>query len=377
MTEYYISSNKYSLRERKLKSGTVYDVVFRVITLDGIEKQKRLCGYKNKTLAKQAYLDFVAEYCDLVKNNPLKKHKPDKEIPTVGELHRSYIAALGGQCKEASLYSKQSTYDLFVKPKFEGGKITDLTKQELLLWQDDLWSSKNPKTKKPYSYNYLLKIRASFSTFLSWVEERYEYKNEFKSIKAPKRRTAPTKMQIWTREEFEQFIEKVDDPAYHAFFTLLFFTGRRKGEILALKPEKVNLKKKTILFDASITRHTIDSAAYRETSTKAEKVQTIPICDVVARELKNYAGDSPYYFGGERPLAHTTVTRYFQKKCEEAGVKIIRIHDLRHSFVSMLIHMGANYMVVADLIGDTVEQVLKTYAHLYESDKLDIISKIK
>jgi len=34
-------------------------------------------------------------------------------------------------------------------------------------------------------------------------------------------------------------------------------------------------------------------------------------------------------------------------------------------------------MVVADLIGDTVEQVLKTYAHLYESDKLDIISKIK
>lgn len=75
------------------------------------------------------------------------------------------------------MYSKQSTYDLFVKPKFEDRKITDLTKQELLLWQDALWSTRNPKTKKPYSYNYLSKIRASFSTFLSWVEERYEYRN--------------------------------------------------------------------------------------------------------------------------------------------------------------------------------------------------------
>ncbi|MBQ5616841.1 MAG: hypothetical protein IIU90_03695, partial [Bacteroidaceae bacterium] len=85
MTEFYISSNKYSLVERKTKhNGTVYDVMFRVVTLDGIERQKKLSGFKNKTLAKQAYLDFVTEKCELVKNNPLKKHKPDKQIPTVG-----------------------------------------------------------------------------------------------------------------------------------------------------------------------------------------------------------------------------------------------------------------------------------------------------
>jgi hypothetical protein len=42
----------------------------------------------------------------------------------------------------------------------------------------------------------------------------------------------------------------------------------------------------------------------------------------------------------------------------------------------MLIHLGANLMVVADLIGDTVEQVMKTYGHLYQEDKLNILSKI-
>lgn len=378
MAEFYISSNKYSLVERKTRyNGTVYDVMFRIVTLDGIERQKKLSGFKTKTLAKQAYLDFVTEKCELVKNNPLKKHKPDKITPTVGELHRSYIASLRGQNKESSIYSKQSIYDNFIKDIFENKPITVLTKQELLLWQDATWIRKNPKTGKTYSYNYLSKARGTFSAFLTWVEERYSYPNEMRKVRLPKRRAAPTKMQIWTREEFEQFISKVDDPKYHALFTILFFTGRRKNEVLALRPEKIDLEKKTILFDASITRKTLDSSIYRETTTKADKSAVIPICDIVANELKAYKGQAPYFFGGDRPLPETSVTRYFQKKCEEAGVKIIRIHDLRHSFVSMLIHMGANYMVVADLISDTTEQVLKTYAHLYESDKLEIISKIK
>ena len=42
----------------------------------------------------------------------------------------------------------------------------------------------------------------------------------------------------------------------------------------------------------------------------------------------------------------------------------------------MLIHLGANFMVVADLIGDTVEQVTKTYGHVYESDKRNIIDML-
>ena len=53
------------------------------------------------------------------------------------------------------------------------------------------------------------------------------------------------------------------------------------------------------------------------------------------------------------------------------------MHDLRHSFVSMCIHLGASVYVVADLIGDTVEQVLKTYGHLYQEDRQSIIDRIQ
>lgn len=373
--EFYISSTKYSLQERMTRRGKVYDVVFRIVTLDGYEKQKKLSGFTSKTLAKQGYTDFVTQKCELVKNNPIKKKDPTKQDLLVGDLIREYLTTLFNQNKANSIYAKQKIYKKFVMPYFDKTKIKDLTPEVLYRWQDSLWQTKNPRTGNFYTHKYLANVRALFRTFLSWCESRYGIKNNFATVEKPKRRAQKTKMQIWTREDFDKFIAVVDDPMYHAFFTLLFFTGRRKGEIFALTPS--DIKERSIVFDKSITRKTFNGESYEVTSTKAEKVQETPICAIVQEELKNYKGESPFFFGGERPLADNTLRRAFRRYCDKAGLPPIRIHDLRHSFVSMLIHLGANFMVVAELIGDTVEQVIKTYGHLYESDKLEIISKIK
>ena len=155
----------------------------------------------------------------------------------------------------------------------------------------------------------------------------------------------------------------------------MFYTGRRKGELFALTPEDV--KPTSIKINKSLTRKTRSDSSYEITSTKAEKTQDIPVCEIVQKEISSYEGSAPFYFGGSAPLSSTTVARKFGEYCNKADVEIIRIHDLRHSFVSMLIHLGANLMVVADLIGDTVEQVMKTYGHLYQEDKLNILSKIR
>ena len=189
------------------------------------------------------------------------------------------------------------------------------------------------------------------------------------------KRTSKTEMKFWAQATFEKFIAVVDDPTYHALFTFMFYTGRRKGELFALTPDDV--KPKSIKVNKSLRRKTRSDSSFEITSTKAEKKQNIPVCEIVQKEIASYKGSSPFYFGGDKPLASTTVARYFVGYCAKAGVEVIRIHDLRHSFVSMLIHLGANLMVVADLIGDTVEQVMKTYGHLYQEDKLNILSKIK
>ena len=379
MADYYILSTKCSIHQRKTKKhGTVYDVMFRLITKDGEEIQKKLSGYSSKAKAKQAHADFILENCELVKNNPVKKKETAKKDPLIGDLLREYIASLSNQNKDSSIYVKTKIYESFIFPKYGDRKITDLTKEELYRWQDELWSTKNPRTGKAYSHNYLNKVRNFFAAFLSWCESRYGYENQLSEVKRPKKRAPSKEKQIWTKEEFQKFISVVDDPMYYTLFTLLFFTGRRKGEVLALTPQdiKLNSPQPSINFSKSITRKTIDGSAYKITSTKADKIQTTPICKTVRYALQNYEAGVPFFFGGEKPIAENTLTRVFQRYCNKAEMSPIRIHDLRHSFVSMLIHNGANFMVVADLIGDTVEQVTKTYAHMYQSDKIAIINTL-
>lgn len=378
MQKYYIRSTKYNIQERITKlNGKVYDVVFRVITIDGIVKQIRLSGYKTKALAKAAHADYIQKHCQSIKNSniTLKNIESGKTIPTVSELIPLYLSTLSSQNKQSTVYDKRHVYDLYVIPMLGDCKITELTKEKLYQWQDFLLSQSNPKTKQPYCYPYIKKIRGHLSSFLSWAESRYDYPNNLEKVNAPKKRAQKTEMQFWSREEFDRFISVVDEPLYHCLFTMLFFTGRRKSEVFALTPDDV--KSDYIMFNKAYSRKTTDGSKYIITSTKNEKKGKTPICEPLAEELSGYTPQYPFFFGGKNPLPETSVTRKFNYYIEKSGVKKIRIHDLRHSYVSMLLYLGASVMVVADLIGDTVAQVLNTYGHLYEEDKLNIIKKVR
>lgn len=375
MEKYYIVSNKYSLKERMTKRGKVYDVIFRVITLDGEDKQKWLRGYNTKTLAKEAYLEFVQEYCEFVRHRPTKKKDPTKEILLVGDLVRQYMSTLCNQNKASVIYDKSNAFRIFILPKYDKLPITKLTKEELAIWQDEIWNTKNDKTGQYFSYQYLSKIRTFFNTFLSWVESRYGIRNNFVDVAKPKHRQAKKEMLFWTRAQFDKFIINVTDPTYHALFTFMFYTGRRKGELFALTPADV--KEKEIKINKNLTRKTLTGDSYAITTTKADKSQIIPVCDVVQREIASYKPSGKFYFGGNKPLADNTVRRVFIEYTKKANLPQIRIHDLRHSFVSLVIHLGGSLWTIADLIGDEVEQVTKTYGHLYQEDKLSIIGKIK
>jgi integrase len=373
--QYYISSTKYNIQERATKlNGKVYDLRFYVVTLDGQRKQKKLSGFKKKTDAKEAYTNFVTKHCTLSKVAVKKPSQEAQGIPTVAELLPEYVTVIASQNKESSLYDKHKLLLGKILPALGSKKMTELTTDVLYLWQDQLWASKNPKTGDPFSYAYLIKIRAILSSFLSWCESRYKFKNNLPSVDIPKRRTPKTEMQFWSRDEFENFIAHVDNPRYKMMFTMSFFTGRRKGEVLALSAS--DIKRDSILFNKTYTRKTVDGTPYKITTSKNEKTGYTPICPALRSALDGYAGEAPFFFGGKNPISENTLVHAFDAYIKKAGVRRIRYHDLRHSFVSMLLHNGANFMVVADLIGDTVDQVIKTYGHLYDADKMRVVESI-
>ena len=201
-----------------------------------------------------------------------------------------------------------------------------------------------------------------------------DQKQLFRSRQTETARAKKPKCRSGTREDFEKFIAAVDDPTYHALFTLLFYTGRRKGEIFALHPD--DIKSDCIVFDKSLTRKTFNGGTYEITSTKAEKEQAVPVCASVQSELKNYTGGTPFFFGGERPLADNTVRRMFRSYCDKAGMPLYASMICATLLYPCSSTSERIFMVIADLIGDTVEQITKTYGHLYEGDKRAILAKL-
>lgn len=137
-----------------------------------------------------------------------------------------------------------------------------------------------------------------------------------------------------------------------------------------------------VTVDKSLSEHTLTGALYEIKSTKNGKSRSVPIPDALRLRLDEYLRwkrerglPAEFLFctarGGRLP--HSTVRRNFAQSIQSAGARRIRLHNLRHSYVSLLVHKGANLAVIADLIGDTIEQVTNTYAHLYESDRKNII----
>lgn len=379
MERYYIKTTKFSIRERVVSDGKVYDVRFRITDLTGKTSQKVLSGYRTKSEAKRAYAEFVKKYCDILPDDFAVEKKKKKKMITISEAFSKYIATKASELKESSVVSIQNAFRKHILPDYGSKNIKEFKKQDAVLFIDKMCTKTQPNGKL-YSRKYIGTVRTFFSSMYEWLAVRYEIHNPFAHVYVPKgtKQAVKKQLQFWDRDEFEQFISAVDNPLYHALFSLLFFSGMRKSEAFALKLDDYNGD--TLHVCKAVTRKTIDGYSYKVTANKNAKDYCVPVCESLKAELDSYIvtidPQSEFLFGGNSPLAPTTVQRVFDHYIALSKVKEINIHGLRHSFVSLCIHHGANYMV-ADLICDSPEQVLRTYGHMWDSDKRTIINSIK
>ena len=76
------------------------------------------------------------------------------------------------------------------------------------------------------------------------------------------------------------------------------------------------------------------------------------------------------------PVNKSYLYRMMQKGSELAGVKRIRVHDLRHSHVSLLIHMGYGAVAIAERVGHESVDITYRYAHMFPSVQMDMANKL-
>ena len=374
---YTISSYSHSYRNRKTSRGDVIDVIFRVIDETGEERQKVLSGFTSKRLADKAYMEFVSTNCIFSEKNE-KYKKTYIKFNEVAKLYLEYTK----QTTTAGTAIKRIQFFKNIYCQYFGDKnIESISPADIYKWFDYVITVKKQKGNGNYAPRTLKSMWGNLHTFFTWCSKRYSIKNPMNGLSMPRTKPIEKNITFWELQQFNQFIESVDNILWKTFFTFQFYTGCRVGETLALQEK--DYTGTSIIINKSLSKKNLIGERYEIKSTKTGKNRTIPIPQILQNQLTEYIKwkrenniDSKFLFTGKSGdyLPHTTIRRFFDKYTNLSSVPRIKVHDLRHSYVSLLIHKGANLAVIANLIGDTFEQVTNTYGHMYETDKVRVIN---
>lgn len=240
-----------------------------------------------------------------------------------------------------------------------------------------------------WSISYKNKVLNHLKALITYADRKHDVTNRLPWKYDPLVSSVEAKkpMQFYTKEEFDTFIEAVDDIKFRSLFTVLFYCGLRIGEANALQWADVSLEGREMsIYKTVSTKLRNASGGYLITSPKTQgSIRTIPFPQKVADLLtelyafwSRYDGfnDQWFVFGGLRSLPETTITKMKDKYAKKAGVKVIRIHDFRHSAASYYIHLGCSPNVLAKLLGhSSAKMTLDTYSHFYTSDLRELVEK--
>ena len=163
-------------------------------------------------------------------------------------------------------------------------------------------------------------------------------------------------------------------------FLLLYWTGMRIGELLALTYNDINLEEKTISINKSYQRLKGKDMITQPKTPKSIRVITMP--DFLAEEFREYCS---HLYGIMKKERLFRFTKSHMEHCmatgiERSGVKRIRLHDLRHSHISHLIDLGFSAVAIADRVGHESIDITYRYSHLFPSkqvamaDRLDAVN---
>ena len=297
------------------------------------------------------------------------------------DVAKHYLEAYQARNKLRSYYDTNHSISMHILPFFAKKNIHNIKAKDIIDWQTYMLKKNNYKPK------YLQKIHVTLSSVFNHAIRYFNLDRNPCSIVGNFKNKTKKEMLFWTVDEFNSFMESVDKLQDYVMFYTLFWTGMRKGEMLALQWKDIKLKTGQIKISKTLNRY--GNHGWELTTPKTEgSIRTIsvitPLKDLLQQLYdiqKTTIGFNQNYFVFRDviPLSAATLDRIYNSYIAKSTVKRIRIHDFRHSYAAALIHNGVDIMLLAQMLGHTSrEQVFETYGHLYpdrQSEVLEILEK--
>lgn len=352
----------------KSKDGRAgYRVVVNYTDAQGNYKQRSKIAY-GLTDAKQAEIELSS------------RSSESSGSMTVEELFEQYIASCSHDIRASTLDKRIRILKLHVLPKLGKTKLSRLTVAVLQAWRDDLAQTE----LKTVTLNNIYRELNAMLNFAERVE--LVPKNLLKKVKNfrdPYFEAEPEKLHYYTVEQWRLFeatliadAAEQSDWRYYVLFSVLFYSGTRKGEAYALKWSDIDGS--VMHVRRSVTNKVkggIQETPPKNKSSYRDIIMPDKLAAVLADEKARQMNDPKFtedyrVCGGAKIIGDSSCGSKGFEIAGRAGLPHIRLHDFRHTHATLLINEGINVQEIARRLGHSnVQQTLKTYAHLYPREE--------
>jgi integrase len=305
----------------------------------------------------------------------LQKTKADLDM-TFESFVQTYTTDMQSRIKENTWETKEHIIRTKLLPYFRQRKMCEIQPKEIISWQNEMMNYKDA-TGKAYSPVYLKTLHNQLSAIFNHAVKYYGLSLNPAAKVGNMGKAKGIEMLFWTKDEYQIFADAMmDKPVSFYAFEMLYWCGIREGELLALTPADFDFERGTVSITKSYQRLKGRDVITEPKTQKSNRVIKMP--QFLCAEMQDFIKS---LYGIEQGDRIFTITKYYlhhemDRGAKQTGVKRIRIHDLRHSHISLLIDMGFSAIAIADRVGHESIDITYNYAHLFPSRQTEMADRL-
>lgn len=294
--------------------------------------------------------------------DPLRHRQDERGAPTVKELSDRYLREHAKKNKRRGSYrGDELMLENIIKPRLGTRKVVDITFSDI----DAIHSAMKAT---PYRANRVVALMSKMFSLAS-TQWRDLYGLDHNPAKGIEKYQEEKRRRYLGSDELASLTKALRQHANQSLSNavrLLILTGARRGEVL----------------NATWDQFSLDDGVWIKPSshTKQKQEHRVPL-SAPARELlvgmKNRSTSRflfPSPSSNDKPA--TEVRRFWSDICKAASFKNVRMHDLRHTFASLLASSGHSLPLIGALLGHTQAATTQRYSHLYDDPLREATERI-
>ena len=328
-------------------------------TKRGFDKKREAEEYERKFLDKQ-------------QSNDITMKKAAEEYIA----HMKNLCELG-EIKESTLQNNTRIINSYIVSYFNDIKISSVKTSDVTKWLAYLTT--HSKLKKRLGSRTLVKYRSMLNQIFLFCQKNHNLEhNPVTLVERPKFYSNDKRAKLWTVEEFKKCYDIITEPVFKVLFSLIYWSGLRLGEALALTPNDIKPDRISVTKGVMCLEH---SKAKIDTPKNVYSVREVMIPNYLYMQLRKFIEsqyelkDNELIFAG---INHDRARNDLRKWIRRAKLPYISPHILRHSYASILYSSSHDITVVASQIGHAdVNTTFRYYAHMIPQKDRQAISDLE